>query len=192
VEPESHTVTLLLQSWSQGDESAIERLMPIVYDELRRLARRYMAGEQRGHTLQPTELVNEAYLRLVPSAQVKWECRTQFFGICARAMRRVLVDRARSRKALKRNRGVVALELRETLDVSRPHTDLVALDDALNALAAIDSRKSQVVELRYFGGLDVQETADFLKISAETVQRDWKMAKIWLRRELSGGHPDET
>jgi RNA polymerase sigma-70 factor, ECF subfamily len=192
VEPDSHTVTLLLQSWSQGDESAIERLMPIVYDELRRLARRYIAGEQRGHTLQPTELVNEAYLRLVPSAQVKWECRTQFFGICARAMRRVLVDRARSRKALKRGGGAVALELRETLDVNRPRTDLVALDDALNALAAIDSRKSQVVELRYFGGLDVKETADFLKISAETVQRDWKVAKIWLRRELSGGLRDGT
>jgi RNA polymerase sigma-70 factor, ECF subfamily len=192
VEPDSHTVTLLLQSWSQGDESALERLMPIVYDELRRLARRYMAGEHRGHTLQPTELVNEAYLRLVPSAQVKWECRTQFFGICAKVMRRVLVDRARSRKALKRSGGVVALELQEALGVSRPRTDFVALDDALNALAAIDSRKSQVVELRYFGGLDVQETADFLKISAETVQRDWKMARSWLRRELGGGRTDET
>jgi RNA polymerase sigma-70 factor, ECF subfamily len=192
VEPDSHTVTLLLQSWSQGDESALERLMPIVYDELRRLARRYMAGEHRGHTFQPTELVHEAYLRLVVSAQVKWECRTQFFGICAKVMRRVLVDRARSRKALKRRGGVVALELQEALGVSRPHTDLVALDDALNALAAIDSRKSQVVELRYFGGLDVKETADFLKISAETVQRDWKMAKIWLRRELGGGRADET
>jgi RNA polymerase sigma-70 factor, ECF subfamily len=192
VEPDSHTVTLLLQSWSCGDESALERLMPIVYDELRRLARRYMAGEHRGHTLQPTELVNEAYLRLVPSAQVKWECRTQFFGICAKVMRRVLVDRARSRKALKRRGGVVALELQEALGVSRPRTDFVALDDALNALAALDSRKSQVVELRYFGGLDVKETADFLKISAETVQRDWKVAKIWLRRELSGGRTDET
>jgi RNA polymerase sigma-70 factor, ECF subfamily len=192
VEPDSHTVTLLLQSWSCGDESALKRLMPIVYDELRRLARRYMAGEHRGHTLQPTELVNEAYLRLVPSAQVKWECRTQFFGICAKVMRRVLVDRARSRKALKRRGGVVALELQEALGVSRPRTDFVALDDALNALAALDSRKSQVVELRYFGGLDVKETADFLKISAETVQRDWKMARSWLRRELSGGRTDET
>jgi RNA polymerase sigma-70 factor, ECF subfamily len=192
VEPDSHTVTLLLQSWSCGDESALKRLMPIVYDELRRLARRYMAGEHRGHTLQPTELVNEAYLRLVVSAQVKWECRTQFFGICAKVMRRVLVDRARSRKALKRRGGVVALELQEALGVSRPRTDFVALDDALNALAALDSRKSQVVELRYFGGLGVKETADFLQISAETVQRDWKMARSWLRRELSGGHPDET
>ena len=185
----SQQITQLLQSWNQGDQGAIEQLVPLVYDELHRLARRYMSDERPGHVLQTTALVNEAYLRLVDSAHANWEGRTHFFGVCAKVMRRILVDWARSRHALKRGGDVSSLDLDEALAASnQPGTDLVAIDDALQALAALDPRKGQVVELRFFGGLSVKETAEVLKVSPETVQRDWKLAKSWLRRELSGGH----
>jgi RNA polymerase sigma factor (TIGR02999 family) len=189
MQPPSEQITQLLQSWSQGDAGAIEKLVPLVYDELHRLAQRYMADERPGHTLQTTALVNEAYLRLVYSQHSNWEGRTHFFGVCAQVMRRILVDWARSRQALKRGGDVPALDLDEALAAAKqPGTDLVAMDDALQALTAVDPRKGRVVELRFFGGLSVKETAEILKMSPETVQRDWKFAKSWLRRELSGEH----
>jgi RNA polymerase sigma-70 factor (ECF subfamily) len=185
MEPPAHQLTQLLHQWSEGDQGALEKLMPVVYDELRRLARRYMTDERPGHTLQTTALVNEAYLRLVDSARFNWEGRAHFFGVCAGMMRRILVDWARARQAQKRGGDVRRLELQEALAVGvRPGTDLVALDDALQALAAVDGRKSQIVELRFFGGLSVNEVAEVLKVSPETVMRDWKLAKSWLRREL--------
>lgn len=186
-------ITQLLQAWNQGDEGAIEKLVPLVYDELHRLAHRYMADERTEHTLQTTELVNEAYVRLVDSAHANWENRAHFFGVCAQVMRRILVDWARSRQTLKRGAGVRALDFEnalawEALPLAKlPGNDLVAIDDALKSLTALDQRKGQVVEMRFFGGLSVKETAEVLKISPETVQRDWKFAKSWLRRELSGG-----
>jgi RNA polymerase sigma-70 factor, ECF subfamily len=184
-------ITQLLQSWSQGDQGAMEELMPLVFDELHKVARRYMSDERPGHILQTTALVNETYLRLVSSEGPNWEGRTHFYGVCAQMMRRILVDWTRSRQALKRGGEARVLDLDEEAlaVVSQPGTDLVALDDALNALSAIDPRKGRVVELRFFGGLSVKETAQILGISAETVQRDWKMAKSWLRRELKGATP---
>jgi RNA polymerase sigma factor (TIGR02999 family) len=182
-------ITQLLELWSQGDQLALEKLMPLVYSELHRQAERYMAAERPGHTLQTTALINEAYLRLAGSASVNWESRTHFFGVCAQVMRRILVDWARARQAGKRGGNMAPLELDEALAAAaQPGTDLVAIDDALQALAEIDPRKARVVELRFFGGLSVEETAQVLKVSVETVHRDWKLAKIWLRRELSGGH----
>jgi RNA polymerase sigma factor (TIGR02999 family) len=189
MDPRSEQITELLQSWSQGDPGAMEKLVPLVYGELHRLAQRYMSDERPEHTLQTTALVNEAYLRLVDSSHASWEGRTHFFGVCAKVMRRILVDWARSRQALKRGGDVRALDLDEALGAAQqPGTDLVAIDDALKALAEVDPRKGQVVEMRFFGGLSVKETAEVLKVSPETVQRDWKFAKSWLRRELSGGH----
>jgi len=179
----------LLQSWSQGDQGAIDKLAPLVYDELHRLAKRYMSDERPGHTLQTTALLNEAYLRLVHSSHPNWEGRSHFFGVCAQVMRRILVDWARSRQAVKRGGDVSALDLNEALAAAtQPGTDLVAIDDALESLASLDPRKARVVELRFFGGLSVKETAELLKVSEETVHRDWKLAKSWLRRELSRGH----
>jgi RNA polymerase sigma factor (TIGR02999 family) len=178
-------VTALLVSWGAGDESALSQLIPLVHGELRRLARRLMRGERDGHTLQTTALVNEAYMRLVDLSRVRWQDRAHFFAISARLMRRILVDHARSRKYIKRGGGTRQIAFDEALVV--PHergADLVALDDALEALAAVDPRKSQVVELRYFGGLSVEETAESLGVSAETVMRDWRLAKAWLLREL--------
>jgi RNA polymerase sigma factor (TIGR02999 family) len=181
-----HEVTQLLRAWSEGDENALDKLVPLVYGELHRLARRYMAQERPGQTLQVTALVNEAYLRLVDSQQADWQNRAHFFAVCSQMMRRILVDRARSRRAQKRGIGETPLELDEALLVAEGRSaDLVALDDALNCLAALDPRKGQVVELRFFGGLSVEETAEVLKVSKETVMRDWKLAKSWLRRELS-------
>jgi RNA polymerase sigma factor (TIGR02999 family) len=175
----------LLQSWSQGDQGALDKLVPLVHDDLRRLAHRYMAGERPGHTLQTTALVNEAYLRLAGATQANREDRIHFFAACSRAMRQILVDWARARRSAKRGGGLPSLELQEALAASgQPTADLVAIDDALTALAAVDARKSRIVELRFFGGLSVQETAELLKISEETVTRDWKLAKSWLRREL--------
>ena len=191
-------ITQLLQAWNQGDQGAIEKLVPLVYDELHRLAQRYMADERPEHTLQTTELVNEAYMRLVDSAHANWESRAHFFGVCAQVMRRILVDWARSRHAQKRGGGVRALDFQEALAAEalaiakQPGTDLVAIDDALKSLTAVDARKGQVVEMRFFGGLSVKETAQVLKISPETVQRDWKLAKSWLRRELRGDRSLET
>jgi RNA polymerase sigma-70 factor, ECF subfamily len=189
MQPRAEQITQLLQSWNQGDQGAAEKLVPLVYDELHRLAHRYMSEERPGHVLQTTALVNEAYLRLVDSEPANWEGRSHFFGICAQVMRHILVDWARSRQALKRGGDVPALDFQEALSAAKQSdTDLVAIDEALNALAVVDARKSQVVELRFFGGMSVKETAEVLKISPETVQRDWKLAKSWLRRELSGEH----
>jgi len=185
MEPSAHQITRLLQAWSEGEQSALERLIPLVYEELHRLAHHYMARERPGHTLQTTALLNEAYLRLVDSAKPSWQNRAHFFAVSAQVMRRVLVDWARSRQALKRGGEVRPLELEEALvTADASGTDLVAMDDALKALAALDPRKSEVVELRFFGGLSVEETAEVLKVSPETIMRDWKFAKSWLRREL--------
>ena len=179
--------TTLLLAWGRGDETALDQLIPLVHDELRRLARRHMAGERPGHTLQATALVNEAYLRLIEVNQVRWQNRAHFFAMASRVMRRILVDAARARGYQKRGGGAETVSLDEALLVSgEPRQDLVALDDALNALAAFDLRKSQVVEMRFFGGLRVEETAAALHVSADTVMRDWRLAKAWLVRELSG------
>ncbi len=183
--PSTHEVTELLQAWSAGDEAALEKLTPLVYAELHRAARRYMAGESPDHTLQTTALINEVYLRLADFQQLSWQNRAQFYGICAQLMRRILTDFARSRRNQKRGGEVVHLALDEALIVSRgPRADLLALEDALLALATIDERKSRVIELRFFGGLSVEETAEVLKVSPETVMRDWKLAKVWLLHEL--------
>lgn len=187
VGPSSRRVTELLVAWRAGDESALERLIPLVHDELHRLARRQMRRERDGHTLQTTALVNEAYLRLVDLSGVRWQDRAHFFAMSARLMRRILVDHARSRHYLKRGGDARRLTFDEGLAVAAdPRADLVALDDALQALARLDPRKSQVVELRYFGGLSVDETAEVLHVSPETVMRDWRLAKAWLLRELTG------
>jgi RNA polymerase sigma factor (TIGR02999 family) len=178
-------VTQLLQAWSEGDQAALEKLMPLVYDELHRLAKRYMAQEGSGHILQTTALVNEAYLKLVDSSQMNWRNRAHFFAVAAQLMRRILIDYARSRRSLKRGAELQSVSLDEAPAVTQePSSDLVALDDALNALAEIDPRKSRVVQLRFFGGLSVEETAEVLKVSADTVMSDWKVAKLWLLHEL--------
>ena len=182
----AHEVTRLLQAWSEGDEGALQKLMPLVYKELHRLARRYMAGERPGHTLQTSALVHEAYLRLVDVKKVNWQNRAHFFGVSAQLMRRILVDFARSRRSLKRGGDTPTVSLEEGSIVSRGRgADVVALDDALKTLAAMDPRRSRVVELRFFGGLSAEESAEVLKVSAETVMHDWKLAKVWLLRELS-------
>src|SRR6266516_600600 len=175
VDVPSHDVTRLLARWKDGDEAALQQLVPIVHEELRRLARRQMAGERPGHTLQPTALVNEAYLRLVNLKQMQWQDRAHFFAMAARLMRRILVDFARARKNQKRGGALHRVTFDENLLVaSDTPDDLIAIDEALRSLAAQYDRKSQVVELRFFGGLSVEETADVLKISQETVMRDWK------------------
>jgi RNA polymerase sigma-70 factor, ECF subfamily len=180
-------VTKLLLAWSGGDQRALEKLAPIVYDELRRLAHRYMRHERPGHSLQSTALVHEAYLRLVDYQRMDWEGRAHFLSVAAQAMRRILVEHAR-RKNQKRGGGVQRVSLDDAAEVcgGRPR-DLVALDEALNALALVDARKSKVVEMRFFGGLSVEETAEVLKVSVVTVKRDWSTAKLWLYRELAGG-----
>ena len=176
-------VTELLRAWSDGDQHALAQLMPLVESELRRLARAYMGRERRGHTLQPTALVNEAFLRLAGARGLRWH----FLGISARLMRRVLVDHARSRGYRKRGGGAQRVTLDEALLASpEPSLDVVALDRALEALAAVDERKSRVVELRFFGGLSVEETAEVLHLSNDTIKRDWSLAKLWLLRELEG------
>jgi RNA polymerase sigma factor (TIGR02999 family) len=187
----SQEVTSLLKAWSQGDASALDRLAPLLYDELRRLAHGYMRHERAGHTLQTTALVNEAYLRLVDVKQVAWQDRAHFFAVAARAMRRVLVDAARSRAAVKRG-GRLEPEAHSTpIDFdqfpsarSDRAAELCALDDALTTLLQMDARRAQVIELRFFGGLSVEETAEVLKVSPQTVMRDWRIARAWLAREL--------
>ena len=182
----SPQVTQLLLAWRQGDDAALERLIPVVYQELRRLARRYMAGQRPFHTLQPTALVNEVYMRLVDCQVVNWQNRAHFFAVSGNLMRRVLVDHARSKQYQKRGGGAVKVSLDEGLvPVGQPGRDLIALDDALNALAQLDARKSKVVELRFFGGLTTQETAEVLNVSQDTVVRDWRFAKAWLQNEMT-------
>jgi RNA polymerase sigma factor (TIGR02999 family) len=186
--PPAHEVTQLLRAWSGGDQQALDKLTPLVYEELHRRARHYFARERPGHTIQTTALINEVYLRLVEFRGVTWQDRTHFLAVCARMMRRILTDFARSRHYQKRGGDAQQVTFEEQLAVSgAPSADLVALDDALNGLAGVDPRKSQVVELRFFGGLSVQETAEELKVSEETVKRDWRLAKLWLLREMSGG-----
>jgi RNA polymerase sigma factor (TIGR02999 family) len=184
-------VTKLLLAWSQGDSSALEQLTPVVYRELHRLARHYIGQERPGHTLQTTALVNEAYLRLVDVNRMHWNNRAHFFAVSAQVMRRILVEFARRRHREKRGGEAARLSLDEAITVSVERgPDLLALDDALRTMAAMDPRMSQVVELRFFGGLTVEETSEVLKISPETVMRDWKSAKVWLLRELSAGHDE--
>lgn len=180
-------MTELLRAWSDGDDHALEQLMPLVEAELRRLARGYMGRERRGHTLQTTALVNEAFLRLTGARRLRWQDRAHFLGISANLMRRVLVDYARTRGYRKRGGGAQRVTLHEGLVTSTdPACDLVALDRALDALAKVDARKCRMIELRFFGGLTVEETAEVLHVSADTVKRDWRLTKLWLLRELEG------
>ena len=191
--PETHEVTGLLLAWSAGDQTALDRLVPLVYDELRRLARSYMRQERAGHTLQTTALIHEAYLRLIDASEVRLENRTHFFAVAARLMRQILVDFARTRGYQKRGGGARQVALDETLLIGQPRdAELLALDEALRALAQTDERKSRVVELRFFGGLTEAETAEALQVSPETIRRDWRLAKSWLRLWLSGANLDEA
>jgi RNA polymerase sigma factor (TIGR02999 family) len=179
--PSPSEVTQLLKDWSSGDPEALDRLIPIVYAELRAIAARYLRRERRDHTLQPTALVNEAYLRLIDQKQVQWQNRAHFIGVAAQMMRRILVDHAKSHNRAKRGGGAQRVSLDEAMAVSDERaTDLLELDSALTALATFDDRKSRVVEMRYFGGLTVEETAEVLKVSEMTVAREWKLAKAWL------------
>jgi RNA polymerase sigma factor (TIGR02999 family) len=182
--------TALLQAWGRGDREALDDLIPLVHNELRKLARRQMNRERPGHTLQATALVNEVFVRLIDGKPVQWRNRTHFFAIAARLMRRVLVDSARARHYQKRGAGAAMLSLEEALTISPERgREIIALDDALTALAKVDPRKSQVVVLRYFGGLSVEDTAAALHVSPDTVMRDWRLARGWLLRELSGKSP---
>ena len=186
-------ITELLLSWSAGDQAALDQLIPLVHEQLLRLAKRQMGRERPDHTLQATALVNEAYLRLINASQVQWKDRAHFFAISARLMRQILVDFARSRGNLKRGGGAQQISLTEALEAApEGKTDLVALDQALQALAALSERRSQVVELRFFSGLSIEETAEVLRVSTETVKRDWRLAKVWLLRELGRGADDDA
>ena len=185
--PETAQITVLLKAWAAGDAAALDRLTPLVYDELHRMARRYMRNERAGKTLQTTALVNEAYIRLVDVNNVNWSDRVHFFAVASRLMRRILVDAARAKAYQKRDAGGPKVSLDEAVEVpDTPTPDFAALDDALNALEAVDARKCQVVEMRFFGGLSVEETAEALHLSVGTIKRDWRLAKSWLARELAG------
>jgi RNA polymerase sigma-70 factor, ECF subfamily len=187
--PSPHLVTQLLVDWGNGNQAALDKLMPLVYDELHRLAHRYMDRERPGHTLQTSALVNEAFVRLVDQNDVHWQNRAHFFGIAAQLMRRILVDYARSRHYAKRGGDARQVSFDEAMIVSPERaTEVVALDDALKRLAVIDERKSQIVEFRFFGGLSIEETAEVLKVSPGTIMRDWTLAKAWLRKEMIGDH----
>ena len=182
----SQNITKLLVDWRNGDQEALDQLMPLVYEELRRMANHYMRNERKGHTLQTSALVNEAYLRLVDHENIDWQNRSHFFGLAAQAMRRILVDHARSRNYQKRGGNAERVSLDEAANFAEERaTELIALDDALQDLAKLDPRKSRIVEMRYFGGLTGEETAEVLGISTATVARDWETAKAWLLRELS-------
>jgi RNA polymerase sigma-70 factor (ECF subfamily) len=188
-----HEITELLRAWRDGDQEALEKLTPRVYRELHQAAARCMRSERDDHTLQTTALINELYLRITALRGIDWQSRAHFFALCARQMRRILTDEARARQSHKRGGGLRPLPLDVApLVSSRSHPEVLALDDALNALEKVDPRKSQVVELRFFGGLSVQETAEVLKVSPDTVTRDWTLAKAWLLRELSQGQVDGT
>lgn len=186
--PSSSEVTGLLRAWGRGDEEALQKLMPLVYEQLHAAAHRYMVGERPGHTLQTTALIHETYLRLVDVRQINWQDRAHFLAICAQLMRRILIDFARSRGYQKRGGAAPHVNFDEAVLVTaRPDADLVALNEALERLALVDARKGRVVELRFFGGLGVKDTAEVMKVSADTVMRDWKVAKVWLLRELRRG-----
>lgn len=185
-EPGTQNVTKLLVQWSMGDREALTALVPLVYDELRRVARNYLRQEKQNHTLSSTALVHEAYLRLVTQKEVTWQNRAHFFGVAAQMMRRILVDHARRHGYAKRGGGALTLALDEALATpKRRDLDLVALDDALNTLAKLDERQSRMVELRFFGGLSIEETSEVLGVSAPTVKREWASARAWLYREIS-------
>lgn len=180
-------VTVLLEAWNRGDQAALDQLMPLVYTELRQMARRYMSGQPTGHTLQTTALIHEAYLKLAGQSDVHWHNRSHFFAVAATAMRHILVNHALARKTEKRGGNFQKVSLDQAAFVSdERYAELVALDEALTRLATFDERKSRIVELRYFGGMSLEETAEVLKISVETVKRDWRMAKLWLLSELKG------
>ena len=187
--PPAQNVTALLLAWGQGDRAALDQLVPVVYDELRRRAERAMRRQPPGHTLQATALVHEAYLRLVDQQRVAWQSRAHFFGVAAKAMRRILIDHARARQAAKRGGAASPLTLGSAGEVAaeQPSVDVLALDEALTRLAALDPQKSQLVELRYFTGLGIEETAEVLGISPATVKREWNAARAWLKRELGAG-----
>ena len=190
MDSDPQSVTQLLIEWRKGDETALDRLIPLVYDEMRRLARYYMRRERAGHTLQTTALINEAYIRLVDHKGMRWQNRGHFYAVAAQAMRRILVDNARSRHYAKRGGGAQMVELDEAAVVAQQQAaEMVALDDALNDLTALDPRQSKTVELRYFGGMSVEETAEALGVSPVTVMRDWRAAKAWLLRSLSAAEP---
>jgi len=179
------TVTVLLRKWSEGDEGALEHLTPLVYDELHRLAHQHMRRESAGHVLQTSALINEAYLRLVDQPRIQWENRAHFFGIAARLMRRILVDDARKRNSAKRGGSLIQVPLDEVENLAQQQAaNVVAVDEALQRLEAIDVRQSQIVELRFFGGLSIDETAELLKVSPGTVMRDWTFARAWLKSEM--------
>ena len=189
--PGSHEITQLLLAWSDGDREALDRLTPLVYAELRRLAKSYMRKERAGHTLQTTALIHETYLRLIDAAQVDWRNRAHFFGVAARAMRQILVAMARERGCQKRGGGARQVSLDEAMMIDAGlDEDLVALDEALGALGQFDARKAQVVEMRFFGGLTEEEIAATLGVSTETIRREWRLARSWLRRKLSEGQND--
>jgi RNA polymerase sigma factor (TIGR02999 family) len=184
--PSTQEITQLLVAWNNGDEAALEQLAPLVQGEMRRLARRYMRDERQGHILQTTALVNEAFLRLIDWRNVEWRNRSHFFGLAAQIMRRILVDYARARRREKRGGGALLISLSEAANVAQEQrADLVALDDALQTLEKLDPRQARIVELRFFAGLSLEETAEALKVSLSTVRRDWSMAEAWLFRELS-------
>ncbi len=179
-------VTQMLADWSNGNQQALNSLLPLVYDEMRRIASRYLRRERVGHTLQTTALVHEAYLRLIDQQQVNWQSRAHFYGIAAQMMRRILIDHAREQQADKRGGGMPKIAIDEALDAAEEkEVDLIALDDALNTLAKLDEQQSRIVELRFFGGLTIEETAAVLHISPATIKREWVMAKAWLHRELA-------
>ena len=182
----SKEITHLLVAWSEGDESALQQLAPLIHSELHRLAHNYMSRERPGHLLQTSALINEAYVRLIDWKNVRWQNRAHFFGVAAQLMRRILVDFARERKYFKRGGGALPVSLSEAALVVQQSSDFVALDEALKALGEIDSRKVQVVEMRFFAGLSVEEIAELLSVSKETVMRDWRLAKVWLLRQLEG------
>jgi RNA polymerase sigma factor (TIGR02999 family) len=185
---DTHEISLLLANWSQGDERAVEKLMPLVYAELRQMARGYLRRQPPGHTFQTTALIHEAYLKIAKNEDQEWQNRAHFFGVAAKAMRHILVDYARSKQSEKRGRGFERVELVDADGANGPRPErLVALDDALRSLAELDERKGRVVELRFFGGLTNEEIADVLDVSTETVKRDWRFARNWLLRELASG-----
>lgn len=193
MKPSSQQVTQLLMDWRNGERAAFDKLMPLIYEELRKLAKRYMKRERIDHTLQTTALVNEAYLRLVDQNEIDWQSRAHFYAVASQVMRHLLVDYARSRNYAKRGGGARQITLDETAVVSRERdSNLIALDEALNRLAAIDPRKSRIVELRYFGGMSVEETGEVLAVSAITVKREWLKAKAWLYRELGPENRDDA
>jgi RNA polymerase sigma factor (TIGR02999 family) len=190
--PPPNEITERLVAWGAGDRAALDQLLPVVYQELRRMAGNYLRQENPGHTLQPTALVHEAWLRLIDQARVDWRNRAQFFGVAAQMMRRILVDHAKAKHREKRGGDAVKLSLDDVINLSRERAaELLALDDALDELARVDERKSRVIELRYFGGFSVEETAQILGVSPETVMRDWKLAKAWLYQQIRRGTSDD-